>query len=158
MALTEQTGKRTAEELYSAWHRPASIRRFIEPGVDADSLGLINIDHIVRCARWAEYCRTCSRTLLLIETALGLHSTHKTASVTAKLARDAGCQAFIVLVEATPSGDDIAGFRVKRIEPDPTGWFDFTPDAWARKLVELRQGSQRCAHCPDNVVQIAEAA
>lgn len=156
MTLHEVTGRRDVEQLYSEWHRPNSIRRFLPPGVDPDSLGLVNIDHIVRCERWSEYCRTCCRTLALIESALGAHQTHKTAKVTQQLALELKREAFIVLVVPAADGEDIESFRVRRIAPSVSPWRDFTPREWALKLVEIRQRADRCSDCPDH--RAAEAA
>jgi hypothetical protein len=145
----ERFRTRIADRLYSDWHRVDRIRRFVEPG-DADALRMINIDAILRCDRWAEFCRACQRTAALIETALWTpNGEYKTATVTAKLAAHASVEAFVVLVKPTEAQDDIQQFRVRQIMPEGNDqWYWLTPQGYARMLVRVRERAPHDHGCP----------
>jgi hypothetical protein len=155
----ERTGFRTL--IYSWWHRPANMRRFIGP-VRAAKLGLIDID----CC---EYCAYCKQPVALVETA---HTTRdpKSAPVTAFLARMAGIPAFSVSYSGSikrshckacgrdKESGEINAFLVQQIQP-PDGWVKRkTPHEYAKWLESLRdghtcqkqQGQEQQGGVPDN--------
>lgn len=153
--LEEQYGNRDGELLYSRWHRPASMRRFV--GVDvADAMSMINIDHIYRCDRWASYCGHCRRTQLIVESALDFGQSDKVARVTARLASDLRIPAvaLVALITPTADGQDIERFRVKQVAPLGAiherlrGWQEFSPQKYVDLLVWFRRHSKRCNGCP----------
>lgn len=147
MSMTEGTGSRRGDLLYSAWHRPQSIRRWVSAD-EADALGMVNLDVVLRCERWVEYNRSCSTPIALIETAIGTHQTHKVATVTANLAapRAHPLEAYCVLIEPNDTWTDIKSFRVRMVGPNRSQWVDLTPEQWAHKLVEIHR---RGEHAPD---------
>jgi len=150
----ERFDRRIADKLYSEWHRVEKIRRFVGPA-DADALGMINIDALLRCERWAEYCRGCSKTAALIETALDNGQTHKEAYVTAGLANDAGVEAYAVLITPNAERDDIEQFRIRRVAPDLSKWQTWTPQQFADFLVRIRA---RAPHRPGCRQALGKAA
>lgn len=143
-------GTRTADALYSKWHRVESLERFLTHQ-QAWKLAMIDLDHeaIYRGTvdgPWVEYCRHTSEPLWLTETALDVGQAHKTTLITERLARRAGIHAICVLI--TPDADvaDVDQFRVRRIYTpgdaniyDPeAGWTPLTPAKFARALCALR--------------------
>ena len=96
---------------------------------------------------YVEYDDKTKEPLALIETAVDVGQTYKSATVTKKLAVRANLPAFIALYTlaeepnpADPEWPDIRGFRVMRIAPEPvTTWRRITPSAWCRFLVKLRE-------------------
>jgi hypothetical protein len=131
---------------YSAWHREASIGRFIGP-VEAELLSMIDVD----CALWVEYEDRTRTPLVLIETARDIGQIVKMAAVTQQLARMARLPAYVVLTQAgttpnpaSPLWADIRAFRVQRAWPAPeAGWRVLTPEGWAESLLQIRGWSLR---------------
>lgn len=157
MSMTEGTGTRRGDLLYSTWHRTKSITRYGLTPQQADALGMVNLDALLRCERWVEYARCCNEPLALIETAIGTHQTHKNATVTTRLA--ARCnppiEAFCALVQPNESWTDIDAFKVKRLYPEPSRWFDMTPRQWAHKLMEIRERGHHAETCTAHRKQAA---
>lgn len=118
MSDRERSGRR--DLLYSGWHRPQRISRFITR-VQAAQLEMVDLDDV-------ESCPTCHRTLALIETKNSANDPGSfPAYITATLAIDAGIRAFCVCYTCTcgvtgdkhetRDGCDIAEFRVQQIAP-----------------------------------------
>lgn len=129
MSLNERSGKR--DLLYSAWHRPASIKRFLGAR-RAAQLMVIDID-------WCEACYACKRPLALIETQRSGNAP-KAATVTVALAKLAGLPAFSVSYEESHEGGDIVRFRWKRLWPvGPALDQWFLPAEYAEWLWSLRR-------------------
>lgn len=150
MSMTEGTGSRRGDLLYSAWHRPQSIRRWVSAD-EADALGMVNLDVVLRCERWVEYARCCSEPLVLVETAIGTHQTHKSATVTMRMAKrmNPPLEAYIALLDPNATYTDVERFRVRMIHPRRSPWVDLTPEQWAHKLVEIRARAYHADHCPN---------
>lgn len=127
MSNIERTGVRSLA--YSRWHRPASIRRFLNGDWRlADSLCMIDVDA-------CEFCKQCSTPLALIETQVSRHRP-KDARVLSVLARMAGVRAFSVSVALTD--DEPEGFLVRQLVP-ASDWVEaMTPTEYAQFLVGLR--------------------
>jgi len=136
----------TRDRTYSAWHRRNSTRRFI--GIEnAQLLSMIDLD----AACYVEYDDRTKEPLALIETAKDIGQNHKTAYITRNLARRCNplLSAYVLLYmpadypnTADPKWPDIKQFRVKRIWPEPvTDWKIFTPEEWAKFLLEIRENS-----------------
>ena len=132
----------TRDRAYSAWHRASSTRRFV--GIErASLLSMIDLD----AALYVEYDDRAREPLALIETARDVGQLHKTATITASLARRARLPAYTLLYQtakihnpADTRYPDIIGFRVRRIWPQPeTGWRTLTPQAWAEALLSIRE-------------------
>lgn len=136
MSFAERTGKRDLS--YSAWHRPASIQRFIGR-IAAQELMMVDIDAVECVARTREPVAMC-------ETAIDIGQEIKPSTVTLKVARACNVPCFTVLYSlakrANPADDhwlDIDQFRVKRIDSDiDADWTIYTPTEWARILCTLR--------------------
>lgn len=149
MSQEERYGSR--DMAYSAWHRRNSTRRFI--GIEnAQLLAMIDADVML----WVEYDDRTRDPLALVETAIDVGQTYKSATVMKKLA--ARCvppiMAFIVLYKhasvqnpADPKWPDIESFRVRRVWPELDGresqWVDFTPQGWAEALLKIRMWSAK---------------
>lgn len=139
MSTYERTGERSL--VYSAWHRPPSLARFVGEEAAA-ACHTIDID-------WCEYDAITKKPLVLVEVAFDTGG-YKHAEVTRQLAEMAGIPAVVVLY--TPSADrnvfdpaqyDIAAFRVKRIAPNPHADFRIvTPEVYAKSLIQLRNWSR----------------
>lgn len=144
MAQEEKYGAR--DLTYSCWHRRNSTRRYV--GIEkAQTLAMIDADVGV----WVEYDDDDKVPLALIETARDVGQRHKTATVTANLARMANIPAYVVLYThanvknpAASEWPDISGFRVRRLTPNPeVQWRILTPKEWADALVQIRTFSAR---------------
>lgn len=140
----ERYGSR--DRAYSAWHRRHSIRRYV--GIEqAQLLAMIDLD----AALYVEYDDQTKEPLALIEAAVDVGQAHKTATVSANLARRAGVPCYCVLYThalqvnpADASWNDIAMFRVKRVWPEPEEqWRDLTPAEWANALLQVRSWRAR---------------
>jgi hypothetical protein len=140
MAQEEIYGKRNSD--YSAWHRRNSTRRFV--GIeDAQLLAMIDLDACL----WIEYDNNTKDPVVLIETAVDVGQSHKPTTVTRKLAERAGVPALLVLYSladcdnpANANCQDISGFRVKRIWPNPRNdWKRLTPEQYAKMLLRARR-------------------
>lgn len=139
MAQEEKYG--TRDQSYSAWHRRQSTARFV--GLkNAESLGMIDLDGCCYVEYDNRYEPIC-----LIETAIDVGQSYKTATVTMNLARRAELPAFCVLynlsVNLNPANSqfkDIDSFRVKRINPNPEKrWRNLSPTEWCEVLLQARQ-------------------
>lgn len=126
---------------YSAWHRRASLRRFV--GIErAQTLVMIDLD----ASLYVEYDDGTKEPLALFETAMDRGQLFKPATVTTKLAERAGIPAYVVLYKlsgfpnsADPQWMDIESFRVKRLRPKPDfNWRILTPAQWANAIVQIR--------------------
>lgn len=144
MSQEERFG--TRDRTYSAWHRRLSTRRFV--GIErAQLLAMIDLDSQL----WVEYQDKDYVPLALVETALDVGQTRKTATVTRNLARISGLPAYTVLYKPSDAPNpadeaclDIESFRVKRLWPEPeTEFRTITPRQWAEALVKIRQWSAR---------------
>lgn len=164
MSQREITGSRDMS--YSAWHRAASIGRFLR-GLDrdkhrvrmidgpwceypdlrketvAEQLGMIDIDHVFVDGKHFD-----RKPLALIESArtFGGQMTNKRATITAKLGELAGIPVFVVLYELAdsdiprmPGYRDIAMFYVRPYWPlRMQHYWQMTPAQYALFLVRLR--------------------
>lgn len=128
MSMDERTGVRDLS--YSRWHRPASMRRFVDHRT-ASMATVIDID-------WCEYCCLCSEPLALIETQAG-DRPPKSAKVTVKLAKRAGLPAFSVSFVKGDDGD-VTAFRWRMLHPTLTVERRYTPGEYALFITELRHG------------------
>lgn len=126
---------------YSAWHRAASIRRFVG-WEKAQLLSMCDAD----CVLFLEYAPGTKEPLCLIETAIDVGQQHKPATAIARLAKKAGIPAYLVLYardrNRNPADSrmrDVRGFRVKRLWPAPeASWRHVTPREWASALLRIR--------------------
>lgn len=152
MSLTERTGFRSKE--YSAWHRPASIKRFVKGGaVVASRLTMIDIDGIYVEAKHP-YDRPPAA---LVETAEvrswldPVEPHHKSGRILYHLGKAANVPVFVVLYKcfahknpADPSVRDIEEFYVKELYPfEDKRWKIFTPEMYAAFLVWIRSDHVR---------------
>jgi hypothetical protein len=121
-----------------------SLRRFI--GLERAQLAaMIDLDACV----YVEFDGATREPLALIETAMDRGQTHKSASVTRRLAQRAMVPAYCVLYRlgpgrnpADPSHWDIDRFRVQRLWPKPErNWRSLTPTEWANALLQIRAWS-----------------
>jgi hypothetical protein len=131
----------TRDLSYSAWHRAASIRRFI--GWErAQLLSMCDADSMM----WLEYHHQTKEPLALIEAAIDLGQDHKSATAITRLAKRARIPAYLVLYQrasqvnpADSRSLDVSGFRVKRLYPRAeTRWRQVRPDEWANALLQIR--------------------
>lgn len=139
--MTQEERFGTRDRTYSAWHRRMSLRRYI--GIERAQLAaMIDLD----ASLYVEYDDGTKEPLALIETAVDCGQSHKSFTVTQKLALRADLPAFVVLYgksatanPADPSWHDIEWFRVRQIAPivDPT-FRRVTPREWADQLLRLR--------------------
>lgn len=128
MSMHERTG--TRDLLYSGWHRPRSIERFLGPRV-ATLVKVIDID-------WCEACHWCDEPIALIETQQSSRAP-KSARITVKLAQRADLAAYSVSYEPNGAGDDIDMFRVRQLHPETGEVVDLKPKTYARWLWALRR-------------------
>ena len=126
--MHERTGNR--DLLYSGWHRPRSISRFLGRRIAA-LVTVIDVD-------WCEYCNWCYQPIALIETQESGRMP-KSANVTQRLAARADLAAFSVSYEPSDDGADILMFRVRQIHPDSAEVVDLKPKTYARWLWGLRR-------------------
>ena len=142
MADTEQTRLRSLA--YSAWHRTASIGRFV-PMDRAKKLAMTDLDSIV----WLECDERRMQPLAILETAIDTGA-FKPASVMMALAARMQLPGFVVLIRlattpnpADTAEPDIAGFRVEwlrlRAAEPIMPLRHFTPRAWAEFLDTLHR-------------------
>ena len=125
---------------YGAWHRVASIQRFIKPE-HAYTLTMADLDSVM----FAEYNHASKMPLCLVEVAVDVGQ-EKSAGLIAALARQADIPAYVALYShasdpnpADSNWPDIAGFRVRRIWPTPERtWRSLSPEEWACALVQIR--------------------
>jgi hypothetical protein len=140
MSDREHSGRR--DLLYSHWHRPAQIRRYLKP-VDAAKLEMIDLDSI-------ESCPVCHTTLAMTELKNSANDPRSFPShITADLAIDADKPAFVVCYTCvcgvtgskheTRDGCDIAEFRVQQIAPQSGGMWEMSPDEYANWLLAFRR-------------------
>lgn len=130
---------------YSAFHREASLRRYLTPA-EASKLAMIDID----CA-YVEYEHASKRPLVLIEIARDCNQSYKAATVLTSLAKAANLPAYAVLYSVSERGNpadgrfaDLEGFRVRRLHPRAeTNWRRLTPKQWALALVRIRAWSAK---------------
>jgi hypothetical protein len=144
MSLEEIRGERNL--VYSAWHRPPSMARFIEDPEKVEAMSYIDID----CA---EYHDHWSEVLVLIETAIDVGQDYKPVTVTFKLAQRIypPIPVFLVLYKISKTMnptvkkfqiEDIEAFRIKQISPKwETDFTIMTPKQWAEKLLQIREDS-----------------
>jgi len=147
MSHLEVTHRRS--EAYSAFHRAASINRFLQNPDLAHSLGMIDLDHTI----WIEWQDKTFRPLALIETAEDTpRNRRKSVKVLKALALMAGIPAFLVLVTEADwpnptdrSVNDVRRFAMRRIDkPQPQhGYMERTPEEYVLWLVQLRQHQAR---------------
>ena len=122
----------TRDLAFSAWHR--SIPR--------DDFTYIDID----CAA---YCDHCKQVIYLIELALDVGQSRKTATVTRNLANRIGVPALVVLYQVEESSgpeDTIVGFRVQKIAPDFGSFHQVEPEKLVRWFDKTRR--DHAASCP----------
>ncbi len=134
MSNEERTGRRSL--LYSGWHRPSSITRYVGR-LAAAKLCMIDVDA-------CEYCCYCRTPLALIETQES-NGKPKAAPVTATLARMAGIPAFSVSVQVNQTGlvSEIVGFCVQMITPQLGAIVRMNCAEYATWLLALR-GPHAC--------------
>lgn len=125
MTHTERTGVRSL--VYSGWHRPASIARYVGK-VSAAKLCMIDVDA-------CEYCCYCGSPVALIETQESA-GPPKSARVMARLARMAGIPAFSVSVTVLDA--EVVCFQVQQLSPTEGCVSAMSPRAYAHWLLDLR--------------------
>ena len=152
MSMKERTGFRSKE--YSAWHRPSSIKRFLDvDAVVASRLNMIDIDGIYVEAKHP-YDRLPAALVETVEvsTRLGqLDSYPKGVRILYQLGKAANVPVFLVLYKclrqpnpADSSVLDIEEFYVKEVYPfEDKRWKVFTPDAYAKFLLAIRSDHVR---------------
>jgi hypothetical protein len=136
----------TRDLSYSAWHRAASIRRFVG-WEQAQLLNMVDAD----CVLFLEYHQSTKEPLALIEAAIDVGQDYKPATAIARLAKRAGIPAYLVLYRqsaapnpADPRMLDVSGFRVKRLYPrTETKWRAMPPAEWAEALLRIRAWAAR---------------
>jgi hypothetical protein len=142
LSQEERTGRRPGE--YSAWHRRASIKRFV--GIErAQLLSLCDID----AALWLEHDDLSKEPLALIETAMDVGQSYKSGTVLQRLAKRASVPAYLCMCKlgdqpnpADPTYRDLIAVKVRRVWPRPEQeWRELTPSEWARGLVRIREWS-----------------
>lgn len=141
MSLTEMTGFRST--VYSAWHRPNKLRRYL-PAKVADDMTMVDIDALLRCERWIEACKGCYEPLVLIETYVDNKQTYKCAAALRKLAARAGVEAYVVRYVPNENNTDITAFHVRRVQPWREEWVEWTPQQYADFLVRVRARARTC--------------
>lgn len=157
MSLHERSGSRDVDLLYSRWHRPDQIARYLPDmhPVLRDSLNQINLDVVMRCDRWAEY-GCCWNPIALIETTFS--RLQKVATVTERLARQAGLPSYVVHIIPTDDGDDIARFIVRKMTPEKREPREFAPReyaVWIASLHERHWGT--CLECRRRIAKKRDA-
>jgi hypothetical protein len=108
----------------------------------AQTLAMIDLD----ACPYVEYDDNTKEPLALIEIAKDIGQSFKIATVTRNLALKAGIEAYSLLYtpskHSNPADNqwpDIECFRVKQIYPVTTDWKIFTPEVWAKCLVNIRK-------------------
>lgn len=152
MSQEERFGTRC--RAYSAWHRRASLGRFIGPD-RAQLVSMCDVD----AALWLEHDDLTKEPLALIETARDVGQPFKSGTVLHRLAKRAKLPAYVCMYRlgdrknpADPSCQDIVGFRVRRIHPRPeVEWREISPAEWAAGLLQIRDwsSSRVCAAAND---------
>lgn len=131
---------------YSAWHRAASIRRYV--GWErAQLLSMADADSIL----FIEYENGSKEPLCLVETAVDVGQNNKPATAIMRLAKRAQIPAYLVLYQRADRRNpadsrfwDIRGFRIKRLFPRPEfTWRYVSPAEWATGLLRIRAWSAR---------------
>ncbi len=126
---------------YSAWHRTASIQRFV--GWErAQLLTMCDADSVL----WLEYRPGDKAPLALIEAAIDIGQEHKPATAIRRLAMRARIPAYQVLYERSARPNpadgrwpDVQMFRLKRVWPRPESrWRRVSPAQWASALLRIR--------------------
>lgn len=139
MSQEERFG--TRDRVYSAWHRRASLRRFV--GLErAQLLSMCDID----AALWLEHDDLSKEPLALIETARDVGQGYKSGTVLQRLAKRAKLPAYVCMYRladtrnpADAQCQDVASFKVRRVWPRPeSGWRELSPAQWASGLVRIR--------------------
>jgi len=136
----------TRDLCYSAWHRAASIRRFVG-WEHAQLLAMVDAD----CILFLEYHDRSKEPLALIEAAIDVGQDYKAATAITQLAKRARIPAYLVLYEraavinpADPRWNDVCGFRIKRLWPRADrAWRTVPPKEWAHALLQIRAWSAR---------------
>ena len=131
----------TRDLSYSAWHRAASIRRFVG-WEQAQLLNMVDAD----CVLFLEYHESTKEPLALIEAAIDVGQDRKPGTAIARLARRACIPAYLVLykqaLEPNPADarmPDVSGFRIRRLYPRmETAWRTVAPREWAHALLRIR--------------------
>lgn len=127
MSLAERYG--TRDLTYSKWHRPPSIRRYLDDRTATD-LSWIDID----CC---EYCERCKEPLALLELAQDVGQSTKPTVVTKNLAIRARISAYLVFYKVL--NGDIVSFRLRQIAPRRNAEKNLTPAQFAVFLAGLRK-------------------
>jgi hypothetical protein len=126
----ERTGRRTADRLFSEWHRdnlPAYA-------------GLIDLDYVA-------FCRRCFKALVLIETAIDSGES-KPSMVTRDLARD-GIEAFVLLIRPTAGDVAIHSASLRQIAPiEEPASHEVTGKELRAELIAARKRAARAVGCP----------
>lgn len=139
MSQEERFG--TRDRTYSAWHRRASLRRFV--GLErAQLLSMCDID----TALWLEHDDLSKEPLALIETARDVGQGYKSGTVLQRLAKRAKLPAYVCMYRLADTRNpadlqyqDVASFKVRRVWPRPeSGWRELSPAQWASGLVRIR--------------------
>lgn len=136
MSLKERYGKR--DLVYSKWHRPQSISRFLDDQY-AYNLDFIDLDAI-------EYCYFCKEPLALLELAKDVGQSHKSTVVCCNLANRANLPAYLVFYKS--ENGDIAQFRVRQVAPVFEDCGILTPKEYAELLQNFRESHYpECERC-----------
>ncbi len=150
MAQEERTGQRNLS--YSLWHRKKSISRFVD-SAEAEKMYYQDIDGVECC-----HINDKRYPIFFIETAY-YNSTPdfgKKPGVCLGTAELSNRPCFVVLYKLSKTkvldfrpryGEavkipDIEELFVKRFFPDGDEWKKFTPEAWAKKLLNLRKAHE----------------
>lgn len=136
----------TRDLSYSAWHRPASIRRFVG-WEQAQLLSMVDAD----CVLFLEYHERTKEPLALIEAAIDVGQEYKAATAITRLARRARIPAYLVLYQrsaepnpADPRMADVSAFRIKRLYPRAEmTWRTVPPAQWAAAILRIRAWAAR---------------
>ena len=136
----------TRDLSYSAWHRAASIRRYVG-WEHAQLLNMVDTD----CVLFLEYHQQTKEPLALIEAAIDVGQDRKPATAIAQLAKRARIPAYLVLYKrsiepnpADPRMPDVSGFRIKRLYPRAEmAWRNVPPADWASALLRIRAWSAK---------------
>lgn len=157
MADYEKYGFRDAA--YSAWHRPESIKRYIDEAT-AKSMRQIDMDAILgddiglhdEGTTWVEFPADKSWPIALIETAVDVGQPDKIAYATQNLARISNLPGGVVLYKLSerpnpvkPDVKDIDSFRARKLWPNPqAGFRNFSPSEYVKWLLAAREiGAKR---------------
>jgi hypothetical protein len=129
---------------YSAWHRAASISRYVG-GRHAATLSMVDVDWVL----FAECDLLTRQPLALVEVARDVGQAWKDVRALGDLARRADVPAYAALYRtsaipnpADPRFLDVDRFRVRRVVPyADSDWRVLTPFEWANALVQIRAWS-----------------